>query len=177
MEPGGVVLHGQGPRPAALAMVVVVTVAACGGGPSRAKAEYLAAADAVCAGMNDRLESVGEPVSRDPAALAAVVEQSAAIVDDTFRRLRRLPAPDEERATLRRLFGHVDHLLVVARDLTMSLRAGRRHAVPRCGPGSSGQPPKPTASWWPTGYRLAAPERGLVAVYASRAVASRRSRL
>jgi hypothetical protein len=64
-----------------------------GGGNGATKAQYLARADRICAGVNKQLRDLGTP--QNPAQFQSFAEEAVPLLHDGLRRLRALKAPSE----------------------------------------------------------------------------------
>ncbi len=118
----------------ALAAAAVLALAACGGDDSGGsepltQAEYIAAADAICAEADEKLDALGEPTGED--GLGAFLLEGVAIAEEQVDQLRQLGAPEELSATAERAYELLDQVNEVARESAAAfddgdLAGGRR---------------------------------------------------
>jgi hypothetical protein len=120
----------------ALALALVLTLAACGGGGNRlSKAKYAARANAICARFNRQVRSLGG--AENLKALARLSERTLPALDSTTQKLRRLHPPKDEEATVKAWVASLERLhadVVAIRDRA---RANDLAGMQRLVPGAS----------------------------------------
>ena len=94
------------------------------------RAAYLAAGNALCTTMNAKVAKLANPGS-SAAKEAAVTDQAAKIFADTFNKVRKLPTPPGDEATVRALYAKIDAMLADAPSLSAALRANDQAAGQR----------------------------------------------
>jgi hypothetical protein len=140
------------PLPLVLAAVVatVVMAAACGSSsksstPSsvtttttahsatafpKSRQAYLSAGNAICKAMNTQMEDLPDPGS-SATKEAAVLVQSATIINDALRSLRKLPVPPGDQATVAAIFAKVDVVAADTKKLAATLKTNDQAAGQR----------------------------------------------
>ena len=109
---------------AALSAVTLLVIAACGGDDSSGgssepltKAEFIAAADAICTEADEKNNALPEPTSIDDAI--EVLEDGLAIFEEQLEALQALTPPEADRAQIDRseeLLGQVNSTIADAAD-------------------------------------------------------------
>lgn len=116
----------MGVRIAALAAAVAVAVVAgCGGGGGGdrlTKAEYIAAADAICKATNDELGALPDPSSIEE--VASLAEQAVSIEEDALAKLKELKPPEADQATIDEALGLLEQQVELGRQLGDAAKAG-----------------------------------------------------
>lgn len=115
---------------AALAAVVVLVVAACGGGDDSSgsssepptQEEFVAAADAVCAEADEKIEALGEPESLED--IGAFLRDGSDIFDEQIDGLRAVGAPEGEEETLNRALELLEQVNGAAKDAAAAFEEG-----------------------------------------------------
>ncbi|MGI9658441.1 MAG: hypothetical protein ACR2OD_05990 [Gaiellaceae bacterium] len=104
----------------ALGALVLLVIAACGGNDSGGgsseqltEAEYVAAADAICAEADTKLDALGEP---SPDAIGSFLRDGAEIAEEQLDDLKALNGPDEIQETLDRAYELLGQLNDKARE-------------------------------------------------------------
>ena len=116
------------------ALVALLALAACTSRPvaSRtspspsapiSRSEYRSRANAICAGMNAKGNSLQDP-GTDQAKLKQVVDQAIPITSDGLAQLRQLPEPPADRATIEDFYAKLDRLIGDLKDESGALAAG-----------------------------------------------------
>jgi len=134
---------------ASLAVAAVVFLASCGSGGSdtstrstttvsvqpttptsvpAGRAAYLATANALCRTMKSRISALGDP-GLDPTKVADVDSKGAAILAETLRKLRALPAPSGDSATASAIYERLDALAADISQLSTATRSGDKAAA------------------------------------------------
>lgn len=79
------------------------------------KQAFLAAGDAICGEMNDRVEGLmapfGEAGPSTPEDAAGAITATVVFIDQAIAELRELPAPPGDEAELEEMYAEVDALL------------------------------------------------------------------
>ena len=96
----------------------------------KGRAAYLAAGNALCKTMNAKVAALPDPGS-SASKEAAVNDQAAKIVADTLAKLRKLPIPPGDEATVRAIYTKVDVIIADAPSLSAALRADDQAAGQR----------------------------------------------
>src|SRR3977135_2059513 len=108
-------------------LVAVLALAACTS-PSRSpsapisRADSQARANAICASMNAKGNSLQDP-GTDQAKLKQVVDQAIPITTDGLTQLRQLPAPKGDEATVQSFYAKLDKLIADLKDESAALQA------------------------------------------------------
>jgi len=123
-------------RSVLVAIGVVMVFAGCSGSsssskattttttvPAITKADYITQANALCQTMNDGVKSIPDPGS-DPTKVADAIDQTVEITTDTLAKLRALPLPAGDEATLQAIFAKVDALISDYHQVSAALGAG-----------------------------------------------------
>jgi len=116
------------------ALVALLALAACTSRPvaSRtspspsatiSRSEYRSRANAICASMNAKGNSLQDP-GTDQAKLKQVVDQAIPITSDGLAQLRQLPEPPADRATIEDFYAKLDRLIGDLKDESGALAAG-----------------------------------------------------
>jgi len=79
-------------------LVPVVLVAACGGGSSLSKSDYVAKAEAICKDANDKFKALPRP--SDPKGFETYVNDTLQIADDATKELKDLDPPSADKKDL-----------------------------------------------------------------------------
>ena len=117
----------------ALVLLCSMVAVACGSSepiaaratvPALTKASYIEQANAICTGMNDAVDAMGDPPDDNPATMVQYLDRWVAILNDTLGDLRALPAPTGDEATLRAVYTKVDTLLADGIALGDAIKAG-----------------------------------------------------
>jgi hypothetical protein len=87
------------------------------------KSDFISQANALCQTMKDRANAIPDPGS-DPNTFADALDEVVGITDETLAKLRALPTPAGDEATLEAIFTKVDALGADYRQLASALRAG-----------------------------------------------------
>ena len=103
-----------------LPFVMVLALSACG--KSISKAEYVQQADAICTTMNAQGNTLPDP-GQDPSKLLAVVQQAVPITANAVDKLRALPLPKGDEATLRSFYSKMDAVVSGLRQEAAALEA------------------------------------------------------
>jgi hypothetical protein len=114
-------------------LVPLLALAACTGGTtassksppasgSTSKADYQSKANAVCATMNAKGNSLQDP-GTDQAKLKQVVDQAIPITSDGLAQLKQLPLPKGDEATIQSFYAKLDKLIADLRDESAALQA------------------------------------------------------
>jgi type III secretory pathway lipoprotein EscJ len=104
-------------------LVPVLALAACKAKTATiSKADYQAKANAICATMNAKGNSLQDP-GTDQAKLKQVVDQAIPITSDGLAQLRQLPQPKGDEATIQSFFAKLDKLIADLRDESAALQA------------------------------------------------------
>jgi hypothetical protein len=91
--------------------------------PAVIKADYVQQANALCAEMNQKVKAL--PLySTDAAVVAGEMEKGIAIVRDTLARLRALPMPAGDEATLEAYHAAIEANAAKADEVVAALRSG-----------------------------------------------------
>jgi hypothetical protein len=94
------------------AVAALVVVAATRGAYEPTRAEYLAAAEAICVEYGDRLDRIPPPTDvASPGAVVESLEQALPILREQEDRIRALAAPGELRSRLERFYRLTDRSL------------------------------------------------------------------
>jgi hypothetical protein len=96
------------------------------------KTEFVARANAICRAMNAQAKTVPNP-GNDPNKLAAASDRVAAITATALRKIRALPQPPNDAATLDAIYSKLDAILVQWGTLAAAARAGNKAAAQRSG--------------------------------------------
>jgi hypothetical protein len=105
--------------------VALLALAACTSKkPSAAisRSEYQSRANAICASMNAKGNSLQDP-GKDQAKLKQVVDQAIPITSDGLAQLRQLPQPPGDEATIQGFFAKLDKLIGDLKDESAALGA------------------------------------------------------
>src|SRR6266480_492466 len=86
------------------------------------RSEYQSRANAICASMNAKGNSLQDP-GTDQAKLKQVVDQAIPITSDGLAQLRQLPEPPADRATIQGFFAKLDKLIADLKDESAALGA------------------------------------------------------
>jgi hypothetical protein len=86
------------------------------------RSEYQSRANAICAGMNAKGNSLQDP-GTDPTKLKQVVDQAIPITSDGLAQLRQLPQPPADQATIEGFFAKLDKLIGDLKDESAALGA------------------------------------------------------
>lgn len=105
------------------------------------KAQYIREADAVCSGFDDELKSLrgafrglGTQVSRDEDRhAAALLRRLAATLAEEAAKLRRLPPPSGDAATISRWLSTAEGDTSLLRDVADAYESGNRQRVGKLG--------------------------------------------
>lgn len=116
----------RGLAPAAVVGAMALT--GCGG-KSATKQDVIAQANGICTRTLRDVRSVPPPTSSALPALSAYLRRVVPIVDREVARLRALPRPDEDRATLERYLAAVAKAGQDYRALARAAAQGDRAAV------------------------------------------------
>lgn len=111
-------------RALAGAAAVAALAAACGGGDGErlTKDQYIDAADAICVGVNERLDALGEPGTLEE--VVALAEDAIAIQEEALNRLRALRPPEADVATLNGAYDLLDQQVELGNELAEAARVG-----------------------------------------------------
>jgi hypothetical protein len=93
----------------------------------KARAAYIVSANGLCRAMNARVAKLvrkGTSTKNE----AAVTDQAANILADTLRKLRKLPVPRGDEATVRAIYAKIDVILADAPKLSAALRVNDQAA-------------------------------------------------
>ena len=112
-------------------LVPVLALAACTSSPTASRtspspaatisrAGYQSRANAICASMNARGNSLQDP-GKDKAKLKQVVDQAIPITSDGLAQLRQLPEPPADRATIEDFYAKLDRLIGDLKDESAAL--------------------------------------------------------
>ena len=112
-------------------LLVLALLAGCssGGGGDEVtggvtRADYLKAAETICAAANDEQDALKTPT--DVKDLAGYVAKVVDIADRATRQLEALPAPKNDEADLKaKVFDRLDAQLVVAKDYSAQVEAAK----------------------------------------------------
>jgi hypothetical protein len=122
-----------------LLSLALVLVASCGGGSSKAdapattaapttattipkaRAAYIARANALCRTMNARVAKLTKGASSKNEA--ALTDRAAKILSETLQQLRQVPTPPGDEASVRAIYAKIDVILADAPKLSAALRA------------------------------------------------------
>jgi hypothetical protein len=96
--------------------------------PASPRARYLAAGNAICDTMNQRVGTLPAP-GNDRVKAAKNAADTAAIVADALRKLRALPVPPGEQAAVRSIYAKVDRVLHDSSRLATAIRANDQTAA------------------------------------------------
>ena len=92
-------------------LVPVLLVAACGGGSSLSKSDYVSKAEAICKDANDKFKALARP--SDAAGFQSFVEDTVQIAEDATKRLEDLDPPSDDKAELdKKVFDPLDDQIV-----------------------------------------------------------------
>src|SRR5467141_5244221 len=86
------------------------------------RSEYQSRANAICAGMNAKGNSLQDP-GNDQAKLKQVVDQAIPITSDGLAQLRQLPEPLGDEATIQGFYAKLDKLIADLKDESAALQA------------------------------------------------------
>ena len=86
------------------------------------RSEYQSRANAICASMNAKGNSLQDP-GNDQAKLKQVVDQAIPITSDGLAQLRQLPRPPGDEATIEGFFAKLDKLIADLKDESAALGA------------------------------------------------------
>jgi len=86
------------------------------------RSEYQSRANAICASMNAKGNSLQDP-GNDQAKLKQVVDQAIPITSDGLAQLRQLPQPPGDEATIQGFFAKLDKLIGDLKDESAALGA------------------------------------------------------
>lgn len=118
-------------------LLLAALAAGCGGGGGGGsgerltRADWVAAADAVCRELKERLDDLGEP--GDLADLAKLTGKALPIVEDELGRLRELRPPAELQAEVNAWLATGDESLETLRAVGKAADQGDLAAVSRIG--------------------------------------------
>jgi hypothetical protein len=87
-------------RRLSLLVLPVLLLAACGGGSSLSKSEYVAQAEAICKDTNKQIDALSTPT--DPASFQKLIEDSIKIADSATSRIKALDPPSDDKADLQK---------------------------------------------------------------------------
>jgi len=108
-------------RIAAVAGLLLV-LAACGGDGGRAKAEWIAGAEAICARVNGEIDALG-----DADSLAEIAEYAAKvrkIAERQLADLANLDAPEHDRETIRAMLAFIAEGIEKTEQVESAARKG-----------------------------------------------------
>lgn len=113
-------------------VVALLALAACTSSPTASRtspspstvtrSEYQSRANAICASMNAKGNSLQDP-GTDQNKLKQVVDQAIPITSDGLAQLRQLPQPPADRATIEGFFAKLDKLIADLKDESAALGA------------------------------------------------------
>ena len=86
------------------------------------RSEYRSRANAICASMNAKGNSLQDP-GTDQAKLKQVVDQAIPITSDGLAQLRQLPEPLGDEATIQGFYAKLDKLIADLKDESAALQA------------------------------------------------------
>jgi hypothetical protein len=96
-----------------------------GGGEGRA--EFVAAANALCTTMNDRSKALSDAFDdapKDAASTADLLEENASLIEGVIADMRALPQPAGDEQVLATIYADVEELVDVGRLAADAARAG-----------------------------------------------------
>jgi hypothetical protein len=111
-------------RALAGAVAVAAFAAGCGGGGDGGerltKEQYIGAADAICAEVNQQLDALGEPGSFEE--VVELAEAAIAIQEDALGQLRALNPPEADESTLNGAYDLLDQQVALGNELADAAR-------------------------------------------------------
>jgi hypothetical protein len=112
----------------ALLLVPALLLAACGGGGTDAKAEFVAAADEVCAEAKADFDAGTQPTELDK--LADYVDGVVRVLEQAEADLSALTPPEDDKAEIQaKLLGPLEADVKVAQDFAAKVRAAGGNGV------------------------------------------------
>jgi hypothetical protein len=114
---------------AALAGVLILLVAACGGGGDArlSEEEFQSQANAICAKYQKQLDELGTPSSLDE--IPELVDQALAILNKEVDEIDALNPPQELQSDVDKLLAATDRTRAAADDLSTAATSGDQAAV------------------------------------------------
>lgn len=114
---------------AALAGVLTLLVAACGGGGDArlSEEEFQSQANAICAKYQKQLDALGTPASLDE--IPELVDQALAILNKEVDEIDALNPPQELQSDVDKLLAATDRTRAAADDLSAAATSGDQAAV------------------------------------------------
>jgi hypothetical protein len=104
-------------RTGSAALLLTLGLVACGGGDDDVtKAEWTAAANAVCAEGRAKVEALGPPPVSDFSKLPEFARKAVDIVTEQVRQLRALELPEEDRDQIRDVLDRAEKLADRAKE-------------------------------------------------------------
>jgi hypothetical protein len=116
---------------AALATVVVLVVAGCGGDDSLSRSEWAAQANAICLETLKKVEALGRPVSSS--AYLRVTPKANELGRDAIGRLRDLRAPGEIQDDVKRMLDGYTFVVQIQDQVYRGMKAQRDGTEPPSG--------------------------------------------
>ena len=101
--------------------MAAVSIAACGSSGA-GKADFLSKADALCTGVRQQLDALTAPSTLPE--IATYLGRSIQINQDAIRKVRALPQPADDRATLSRVYADFDTVIARGRVAEQKAASG-----------------------------------------------------
>jgi hypothetical protein len=114
---------------AALAGVLVLLVAGCGGGSGGrlSKEDFQSQANAICAKYQKQIDAIGAPSSLDE--IPDLISQILPILNKEIDEISALEPPEELQSDLDKMLAATDRTKAAADDLSEAAKAGDQAAV------------------------------------------------
>jgi hypothetical protein len=113
---------------AALAIVVLLALAGCGGDDSLSRGEWAARANSICLGTLKKVEALGRPSTSD--AYLRVTPKANVLGRDALERLRDLKAPGAIQDDVKRMIDGYANVVKLQDEVYLGLKAQRDGTEP-----------------------------------------------